>query len=138
MILYLDTSAWLKLYVDERGTQEVIEAVRSAELVAISQIAYAEARAALARVLREKRTTKAEHRRRVTALDADYAEVLKVEVSQELVKQAGELAESHALRGFDAIQLASARWLARKTRRPLRLLAYDDRLNQAAQALRLT
>lgn len=137
MILYLDTSAWLKLYVDEHGTQEVIEAVRSAELVAISQIAYAEARAALARVLREKRTTKAEHRRRIAALDADYAEVLKVEVSQEIVKQAGELAESHALRGYDAIQLASARWLARKTRRPLRLLAYDDRLNQAAQALRL-
>ena len=137
MILYLDTSAWLKLYVDERGTQEVVEAVRSAELVAISQIAYAEARAALARVLREKRTTKAEHRRRVAALDADYAEVLKVEVSQDLIKQAGELAESHALRGFDAIQLASARWLARKTRRPLRLLAYDERLNQAAQALRL-
>ena len=138
MILYLDTSAWLKLYVDERGTQEVIEAVRSAKLVAISQIAYAEARAALARVLREKRTTKAEHRRRVAALDADFAEVLKVEVSQELVKQAGELTESHALRGFDAIQLASARWLARKTRRPLRFLAYDERLNQAAQALRLT
>ena len=137
MILYLDTSAWLKLYVDEHGTQEVIEAVRSAELVAISRIAYAEARAALARVLREMRTTKAEHRRRIAALDADYAEVLKVEVSQEIVKQAGELAESHALRGYDAIQLASARWLARKTRRPLRLLAYDDRLNQAAQALRL-
>jgi predicted nucleic acid-binding protein len=137
LILYLDTSAWLKLYVDERGTQEVFAAVQSAELVAISQIAYAEARAALARVLREKRTTRAEHRRRVAALEADYAEVLKVEVSQEVVRQAGELAESHALRGFDAIQLASARWLARKTRKPVRLLAYDERLNQAAHTLGL-
>lgn len=137
MILYLDTSAWLKLYVDERGTQEVIAAVRAAELVAISQIAYAEARAALARVLREKRTTKAEHRRRVAALDADFAKILKVEVSQEVVLQAGELAESHGLRGFDAIQLASAGWLARKTRKPLRLLAFDERLNAAAHALGL-
>lgn len=137
MILYLDTSAWLKLYVDERGTQEVVAAVQSAELVAISRIAYAEARAALARVLREKRTTQAEHRKRVAALDADYVEVLKVEVSEEVVRQAGELAESHALRGFDAIQLASARWLARKTRRPVRLLAFDERVNAAATALGL-
>jgi predicted nucleic acid-binding protein len=137
LILYLDTSAWLKLYVAERGTQEVIAAVQSAELVAISRIAYAETRAALARVLREKRTTQAEHRKRIAALDADYAEVLKVEVSEEVVRQAGELAEAHALRGFDAIQLASARWLARKTRKPLRLLAFDDRMHKAAHALGL-
>jgi predicted nucleic acid-binding protein len=137
LILYLDTSAWLKLYVDERGTQEVITAVQSAELVAVSRIAYAEARVALARVLREKRTTHAEHRKRIVALDADYVEVLKVEVSEEVVRQAGELAESHALRGFDAIQLASARWLARKTRKPVRLLAFDQRVNEAAQALGL-
>lgn len=137
MILYLDTSAWLKLYVDERGTQHVIAAVQSAELVAISRVAYAEARAALARVLHEKRTTRAEHRKRVAALDADYVEVLKVEVSDEVVRQAGELAESHALRGFDAIQLASARWLARTTRRPVRLLAFDGRVNEAAHALGL-
>lgn len=137
MILYLDTSAWLKLYVDERGTQEVIAAVQAAELVAISRIAYAEARAALARVLREKRTTLAEHRKRIAALDADYVEVLKVEVSEEVVRQAGELAESHALRGFDAIQLASARWLARKARKPVRLLAFDERVNEAAHALGL-
>jgi len=137
LILYLDTSAWLKLYVDERGTQEVIAAVQSAELVAISRIAYAEARAALARVLREKRTTRAEHRKRIAALDADYVEVLKVEVSEEVVRQAGELAESHALRGFDVIQLASARWLARKTRKPVRLVAFDKRVNEAAHALGL-
>ena len=137
MILYLDTSAWLKLYVTERGTQEVIAAVQSAEVVAISRVAYAEARAALARVLREKRTTRAEHRKRIAALNADFVEVLKVEASEDVVRQAGELAESHALRGFDAIQLASATWLARKTRKPVRLLAFDDRMNEAAHALGL-
>jgi len=137
LILYLDTSAWLKLYIDERSTQDVIAAVQSAQLVAISRIAYAEARAALARVLREKRTTHAEHRRRIAALDADCVEVLKVEVSDDVVRQAGELAESHGLRGFDAIHLASARWLARKTRRPVRLLAFDLRVTEAAHALGL-
>jgi len=77
------------------------------------------------------------HRKRIAALDADYVEVLKVEVSEEVIRQAGELAESHALRGFDAIQLASARWLARKTRKPVRLLAFDERVNEAAHALGL-
>jgi antitoxin (DNA-binding transcriptional repressor) of toxin-antitoxin stability system len=47
--LYLDTSALVKLYVDEEGALAVRHAVDQAELVATSAIAYAEARAAFAR-----------------------------------------------------------------------------------------
>ncbi len=48
MILYLDTSALVKLYVSEEGSEIVRGAVESAGRVATSRIAYAEARAALA------------------------------------------------------------------------------------------
>ena len=54
MILYLDTSSLVKLYVDEPGSEDVLRLVDQAELVTTSVVAYAEARAALARRRREK------------------------------------------------------------------------------------
>ena len=49
MILYLDTSALVKLYVDEEHSKAVRHAVGNAQLVMCHVIAYAEARAALAK-----------------------------------------------------------------------------------------
>ena len=137
MILYLDTSAWHKLYVKEAGTEAVRTAMGDAEIVAISRIGNAEARAALARLLREKRTSSAEHRRRVVALNRDFDKLLVVDVTDLIVRSAGRLAESHGLRGFDAIHLASAAWLT-KHYKPVRFLAFDDRLNLSARAAGLT
>lgn len=48
-----DTSALVKLYVEESGTQIVREEVEKAEVVATSRIAYVEARAGFSRKLRE-------------------------------------------------------------------------------------
>jgi predicted nucleic acid-binding protein len=54
LILYLDTSALVKLYARERGSADVRRQVTDAEAVATSVVAYAEARAAFARLLRER------------------------------------------------------------------------------------
>jgi uncharacterized protein with PIN domain len=54
MMLYLDTSALVKLYVDEPLSQELSAALDEAEAVATSLLAYAEARAAFARARAEK------------------------------------------------------------------------------------
>jgi uncharacterized protein len=52
--LYLDTSSLVKLYVAEPGGEQVRGHVDRATIVATSVIAYAEARAALARRRRER------------------------------------------------------------------------------------
>lgn len=108
MILYLDTSALAKLYAEEEGTVTVERAIDEAEAVATSVVAYAEARAALARKLREGVFSSEEHREAVEALDEDWETLDTPDVTDDLVRRAGALAEEHALRGFDAIHLASA------------------------------
>jgi len=55
MMLYLDTSALVKLYVDEPMSRDLAIAVDEAEAIATSLLAYAEARAAFARARREAR-----------------------------------------------------------------------------------
>ncbi|MFI5184760.1 MAG: type II toxin-antitoxin system VapC family toxin [Vicinamibacteria bacterium] len=114
MILYLDTSSLVKLYVDEPGSSDVRRQVDQAEIVTASVVAYPEARAALARRRREGSLTVAAHRRAKRAFEADWPRVLSLGVSSPLARSAGDLAERHRLRGFDALHLASFLRIARE------------------------
>jgi uncharacterized protein len=75
---------------------------------AASVLAYAEARAALAAARRAGRLTVRAHGRAVAELDVVNAELVIVGVDQALAQRAGELADECALRGYDAVHLASA------------------------------
>lgn len=62
MILFLDTSALVKLYVVEADSPAIHAAVARAETVAVSRIAWAEACAALARRARSARRRSRDYR----------------------------------------------------------------------------
>ncbi len=133
MILYLDTSSLVKLYVAEPGSAEVHRLVDRAEIVTASVVAYPEARAALARRRRERSLTVAAHRRAKQAFEADWPRVLALDVSSPLARSAGELAERHRLRGFDALHLASFLRVAQEfPGERVRFSSADGALNRAA------
>ena len=136
MILYLDTSAAIKLYVEEAGTPAVVARVGAAEAVATVRVTYAEARAALARYRREGGLTPVGLRRAVRELDREWGMYNIVDVNDPLVRRAGALAERHGLRGYDAVQLAAALDL-RAAGAPVEFLSFDSRLNRAARRERL-
>ena len=52
MILYLDTSSLVKVYVDEPGYEETRKLIPQARSVATSLVTYVEMRSALGRKLR--------------------------------------------------------------------------------------
>jgi len=134
LVVYLDTSALVKLYVAEEDGRELVRrAVEEAERIATSTVAYAEARAGLARKQREEVFTAEELRRAVSDLDQDWPAYDRLNVSDPVSYLAGELAERHALRGYDAVHLASAVRLSERFG-DLNFLAFDVRLNDAARA----
>ncbi len=137
MILYLDTSALVKIYVEETRSADVRENTKEAESLATSRIAYAEARAAFARKRREHGLSRAGYRSVVNDLDQDWDDYFIVDVSEGLVRAAGILAESHALRGADAIHLASAVILNKQVGENVMFLCFDGRLATAAGKERL-
>jgi predicted nucleic acid-binding protein len=132
--LYLDTSALVKLYVHEEGSANVRRQVRAAQSIATSRVAYPEARAALARREREGGIGKRSLRRAVAQLDRDWSAYVVVELTESVARRAGVLAESRALRGFDAIHLASALDLSALLDAAVGFLGYDARLDAAAAA----
>lgn len=108
MILYLDTSALVKLYVDELWTSVTRLWVDAATRVVTARVAYAEARAAFARLARAGTLSPTELRVTTRQLDEEWSTYGVVEVGEAVVRRAGSLAERHALRGYDAIHLAAA------------------------------
>ena len=133
MILYLDTSALVKLYVEEALSQELTVVVAEAEAVATSLVAYAEACAAFARARRDGRLSAQSYRRIVEAFVEDWPRYISVEVTDRLVKDAGDLAASRALRGYDALHLASALRLSQEVTGSVTFLAFDRALSLAAK-----
>lgn len=133
MILYLDTSALVKVYVEEAGSANVREKADQADGLATSRVAYAEARAALARKLREHGLTRVSYRSVVEDLTQDWEDYFVVDVSDGVVKFAGVLAEKHALRGMDAIHLASALTLGKQAGESVLFSCFDGHLTVAAR-----
>jgi predicted nucleic acid-binding protein len=98
----------IKLVFSEQGSKVAEEVWDRASLVASSQLIYPEARAAAAMAHRTRRIDAKTLRNAVRAIDDLYAELDVIGVDGALTHFAGELAELHGLRGYDAVHLASA------------------------------
>ena len=107
-LVYFDSSALVKLIVEEPGSDLVAELWDNCDAALSSRLAYPEVRAALAASARnhdlgDDDLVAAEH-----AWEEFWAATRPVELTPAVEQQAGELAKSHALRGADAVHLASA------------------------------
>lgn len=108
MIYFLDTSALVKRYIAEPGSDQVRRLLRRKVEVAISRITEAEAYAAIARATRMNAITSDERDRAFEQLGEDLAEARTVEIRRAVVAAVRDLVVRWPLRGYDAVQLACA------------------------------
>jgi len=137
LILYLDTSALVKAYVEEEHSSQVLTGMKSASTSASHSIAYVEARAAFARLQREHVLSESEWKILRGEFMADWENYLQIGTTQPLFEQAGELAEAFSLRAYDSMHLAAAQSLHENSEETVVFACYDRRLNQAAGILGL-
>lgn len=108
MIAYVDTSSLLKLVIEEDGSERVELIWDTADSLASVSLVVVEGRAALAAAQHGGRLDPRGHRRARDEFAALIEELTIVEVTEELVANAAELAEAEALRAYDAVHLATA------------------------------
>lgn len=108
MITYVDTSTLLKRLLSEDGSDRADVIWDTADVLASAVLLIVEARAALAAGYRGGRLTKADHREAKSDLAGILEEITFVEITDDLIAEAAELAEAEALRGYDAVHLAAA------------------------------
>ena len=137
MVIYLDTSSLVKLYVEEEDSADVAGLVKSSKITATSMIAYPETRAALARRFREDMFKPREYRQLISFFNKDWENYMIVRLTKNLVRLAGDLAEKHGLRGFDSIHLSSAMTLCQELSTPVIFSCSDQKLQRASQVEKL-
>jgi len=131
LILYLDTSSLVKLYLDEDHSDLVHTWVNGAEVLSTSRIAYPEAIAAMARRWRQGDLSDEIFDAARQALAGDWPGFSAVDLNE---AAAAELAIRLDLRGFDAIHLAAAIEVVTKSETPTFFSSFDRQLNRAARA----
>lgn len=135
-ILYADTSALVKLYVDEQGSAPMLELVHGASEVASSVLCWPETLATFARRQREGLLSTDERQRLADRFVDDHAALVSVALDGRVLELVQRLVVDHPLRSADAIHLASALFLAEQGL-DLRFACSDRPLLAAARAERL-
>jgi predicted nucleic acid-binding protein len=133
VIAYLDASALVKRYIVERGSRETSELTAKSEMTATSIVSRAEVGAALAKAVRTGLVTQNVARNARRSFAGDWQDLLRVPVTEALVERAETLAWEHGLRGYDAVQLASALTWQESAGQEVVLATFDQPLWEAAK-----
>ena len=138
---YFDSSALVKRYVAETGTNWVIGicAASDGHVLYTVRISGAEIAAALFRRVRMGSLTASDAQAVAMQFKADFRNRYQiVEVTEQVIDSAMTLAEKHGLRGYDSVHLAAALELqvarASLSLSSITFVCADDELNVAAAA----
>jgi uncharacterized protein len=133
VIAYFDVSALVKRYVTEHRSAETIALSTQAEVVATSLVSRVEVGAAFAKSVRTGVLSDAEARKAQRSFIRDWPDFARVAVTEALVTRAEALAWEHALRRYDAVQLASALSWQESLGTDIVLATFDMHLWKAAR-----
>jgi predicted nucleic acid-binding protein len=108
LISYFDTSAVIPLVVAEPTSERCAQLWEACDKRVSSVLVVAEAHAALAQAFRMARITAQQHAAATRLLKRRLEEMDLVTATREIANRAALLAVQHALRGYDAVHIATA------------------------------
>jgi uncharacterized protein len=132
LLCLFDSSALVKLVVEEAASDVAARLWDEADVGLASRLAYPEVRAALASAERSGRLTSTSRRRAADSFGDFWQAIRVVEVTAQIADSAAQLADRLLLGGADAVHLASARLLT--TAGDVVVVTWDVRLQRAAVA----
>lgn len=133
-IFFVDTSAVVKRYVNEIGAIwfRALATPSAGHFFFLARISVVEVTAALAARRRQGSLTSLEAATALAQFQMDFAQDYHpLEISIPLLNRASLLADTHALRAYDAVQLSAAIEI-RLLEPSVTLISADDALNRAA------
>jgi len=133
LILYLDTSAMIKLYIQEAGSELIKEAIDTNRIIATAGIAYSEAISAFVRLTLLNSISKKDYEICKSSIKRDWASFFIIDVSENIIQLAADLIEKHKIRSFDGIHLASAVLLNKQINKRVTFSSWDKKLLKSAQ-----
>jgi uncharacterized protein len=133
-LVYFDSSALVKLVIEEAGSDLAAELWDGCDAAVSSRLAYPEVRAALAAAFRARALDARAFASAEGTWEEYWSATRPIGLTRDVERHAGRLAHDHALRGADAVHLASALALGDPG---LIVAVWDRRLHAGVQAAHL-
>lgn len=137
MILYLDASALVKRYIQEKDSEKVNAWIDAAEMVVTGLITRVEVAAAIARAGRMKLITTDEALAALRQFRSEWESFQRLPITENTVIRGDALAYEHYLRGYDATHLACALIWQETLGMPVTLASFDGQLIEAAKEVQM-
>jgi predicted nucleic acid-binding protein len=132
VILYLDTSSLVKLYINEADSEEIREVVAQAEMIVTCRITFPEFYSALTRRRNCNEISSKDYEKLCHAFESDWERISILDFDE---RRAGSLVRKHGLRGADSIHLSSLMQIAGVVEKlEVAFSSCDMKLNAAAVA----
>jgi predicted nucleic acid-binding protein len=133
LIVYFESSALLKLFLDEPDSQIALDIWNDADQIITSEISYLEVYAGLARAVRENppKLTRTGYDDAKAQFEQLWGQIFSVKVTSRLIRDASDAAEKYSLRAYDALHFATALAVADDG---ISLATTDKDLERAARA----
>ena len=133
MILYLESSALVKRYIQEKASEDVNAWIDTAEMVVTGLITRVEVAAAIARAGRMKLISPDETLAALRQFRSEWESFQRLPINENTVIRGSDLAIEHNLRGYDATHLACALIWQETLGMPVTLASFDSQLIEAAR-----
>ena len=133
MNLYTDTSAVIKLHIQETDSDEVRGWVERAVGIATGLLTRAETSSGINRLYRMKLLDEARYSQALSDFRKSWETYTRIPISEQIVARADLLTCQFVLRGYDAVHLACALTWQESLHAPITLAAFDGQLREAAK-----
>ena len=133
MIAYLDTSALVKRYIRETGTDDVVALVEEAEAVGSVMLTQVEIASALGKAARLEWVEHSAANKAWTDFLLHWPSFTRISVTPLLAERASHLSWEYGLRAYDAVHLAATLIWQETLDTPITLAAYARELWMAGQ-----
>ncbi len=130
MRYFFDTSALVKRYIKESGSEVIDNTIDKASDILVSALTHIETVSAFRRLLSEEKICEVNYEKLKSELNKDFKDFTILPVSQKTLNKAYQIVDADDLRTLDAIQLATAILYSNKIDQ---LVAADQRLLSAAE-----
>jgi predicted nucleic acid-binding protein len=135
MIFYYDTSALLKLFIDEQYSEQIQAMASQATLNVVSELTWIEMCAALGRRTRTGETSKINAEIALEQIAQNWPSYRQIQTSPNIIQSAGNHAQTFGLRAYDSVQLACAQSANIALSGQMTFCCFDKALNNAARVL---
>lgn len=108
MRIFFDTSALVKRYVDEVGSEQVRVLCANADALGLSVLVLPELISTLCRLVRDGQLSVENYRSLKSAVQTDLSDADLCDLSQETFEQTIRCLENQSLRALDALHIGSA------------------------------